>query len=478
MNIRELNLGDLSAWSPYRDTPGVGSYEETDLVVLKMDGPSWLFVKVFDALRRSGAGAIALPAPGGAMVAWSRGEKLPSYDFIADGELETRLPSPPKVLSRSLAEEKKEPAETQADPVGRLEKESVAAVEAALAKIDEGVSRCWSLLGRMANANSSTRDDPVSATPYAGKVESADRSATSSTPVPTSSGADKVDETVKETKVASELNKYFSNANLLNETKQKIRARQKLTEKLWEYRELIVTPSVWSGDQNNSKALILPSVKLEKDNATKTPKTFQDEVRDLKHQKIQIEYGDHSRRIIFHISSCPSIGFFVKKGGRYVWNYQNPLNKWDKSDIKRFFGGGWFEEFVYLLLDSQKEKNGQASFLASVNVSAPPGELDVVSRTDKGRFFILECKTGANLTHDYVETLEKKVQFFRSRNKGNNVPDALVGVFVCLNDISNRLSFLENVRASKTVACVYGASIPTLLASPKFRDIKAGEILH
>ena len=83
MNVQIWSLGDMTNYSPYKALPSLPEIHESDLVVLAVDAPQWLLFRLIDAIKESKAGAAAIPAPGGAVVVWSRIEGVKPWDLAA-----------------------------------------------------------------------------------------------------------------------------------------------------------------------------------------------------------------------------------------------------------------------------------------------------------------------------------------------------------------------------------------------------------
>lgn len=591
MNVKEWNLGDLSSYSPYREAPKPGRYDAADFVILKVDAPTWLFFKVFTALQQSGVGAIGVPAPGGAMVAWSRVKDCEVYDFIMDAELQelllTTKDADPQIAEENARDESdgaeknvevapvesgdvksvaevadgEEDRESTTDPNSsdglvadvaihswvssektfkycvesinapvhyfletpsskpipeerrllfpscKIEEISLKETFAVEELVDElyrefdkrkflkksrvvfdltGASKyLWKAMEITApkrferfsfvvfDVQNNRRQ--ISADGNIWRLESPDPPETSSgstscedEPPEQQPRENEVAEEVEKTTVPDESDSLFAEEDRLKEITLNIRQRLDLTRRMWLYCELIDTPAAWSFDQSGMHGVVDPPSRHETSGASRT---FLDAACELNHERVLIEDSAHSRRIFFTLNPCPSIYFYVKKDRDYAYDLQLSLKGWGKTEIQRYFGGGWFKEGVFLQLEGQMGEDRKPLYRLNVDVQTPGGKLDVVAQTKNGKILVLECKTNSNATVADVEALENKV---RALTCGNEPSNNVVGILLCPRRCSSDDLFRARVNNSRYVACVCGDSTLKLIEDSRFQFMRAG----
>lgn len=133
MNVRVWNLGDLTKLSPYAPTPiPPADFGSSDLVVLAVDASQWLLFKLVGILSEAGVGAVAVPAPGGAVVVWTSTSEVGLWTFVTVAQmararqiLTWQEPLPPFMFDEKTTESNAAPLAPPCEPADAESEEQV-----------------------------------------------------------------------------------------------------------------------------------------------------------------------------------------------------------------------------------------------------------------------------------------------------------------------------------------------------------------
>lgn len=252
-----------------------------------------------------------------------------------------------------------------------------------------------------------------------------------------------------------------------------------LLDYLWQERELITTTQNWNFDGSGVYA-------NERRERRTGSKTFQDLAREMNpgggefgtdYQSVVITSKDRRRRISLLWGQEKRVDFWTREeqNGEFRYAFGVSLADWTLKQVNRFFGGIWFERYAVACINRMMEENGCVDYeiLSNVHDSAG-GEIDVVLVVGGIQCYLLEMKTGFDLNEDEVRKFERKVEAFREINADS--PATVSGFMICLQDGFRDAAFLDSVRASQSVACLYGAKIPQFLQDDFFLNMTPGSI--
>ena len=229
-----------------------------------------------------------------------------------------------------------------------------------------------------------------------------------------------------------------------------VKGRLELTRLLWNFRELITKASVVGGKCGFESAVLDTSRYLAE--VADEGKSF---ALNLDEKNLWVLYRDKS----------PDEGGTLKTVS---------LKDWRIGDVRRYFSGRWFEEFVCLTLLDMKSQLKTSKLKFCPNLETNGHELDIVLYDEK-RYIIVECKSGRVNPTSSVEKLENLVMNLRSkvRSQGCDV----LGVMVYLQNMKEDAAPVSRIKASRNVACVYGDNLPALIKKGTLQTIQPGEAI-
>lgn len=218
--------------------------------------------------------------------------------------------------------------------------------------------------------------------------------------------------------------------------------RRELCNRLWKVRDIITQSTQWTVARSKNYAVA---------------KTFQDVARNYdasdpsEVDRLQMSDSSGKMKVTFEgTAKPPYLRIELSKERDKPFTYR--FSQWSLSEIHRFLGGCWFEEYVYYLADDIKASSQSITSITKGEMIFDH-EIDVLVRTNK-RVYLIECKTGA-VDVEVVKKLKNLADAYTSQKKVE-----AIGLLVSLNRLESNGAVAQFVKQSNRLACMHGDNIP------------------